>query len=85
MTVEELSGRMSSRELSEWAAYFAIEPFGEERADLRAGIVASTIANVHAGRKGKPFAPVDFMPFQERDKSQKLSAQILGFFKNRGN
>jgi hypothetical protein len=33
-------------ELAEWAAYYQCEPFGEERADLRAGIVASVIANV---------------------------------------
>lgn len=82
MTVEDLSGRMSSRELAEWMAYDRIEPFGDERADLRSAIVASTFANIHA-RKGKSFAPVDFMPFTEKPKEQALSTRILGFFKNR--
>jgi hypothetical protein len=45
-------------------AYAKIEPFGEERADLRAGIVASTIANVNRDpkRRVKPFTPDEFMP-----------------------
>ncbi len=48
--------------LYEWIAYAEIEPFGEERADLRAGIVASTMANINR-QKGKPaYKPQDFMP-----------------------
>ena len=47
MTVAELLSRTTSRELSEWMVYYELEPFGEERADLRAGIVASTVANVN--------------------------------------
>jgi hypothetical protein len=44
--------------------YTTIEPFGEEAAFYRAGIVASTIANVHRDQKKRrePFAPTDFMP-----------------------
>lgn len=44
--------------------YYELEPFGEERADLRAGIVASTVANVNrdAKKQKKPFAAQDFMP-----------------------
>jgi hypothetical protein len=55
---------MTSRDVAEWKAYFSIEPFGEERADLRMGILASLIANVHRDRKKKfePFTPADFMP-----------------------
>jgi len=44
-------------------AYAAIEPFGEERADLRAGIIAATVANCLSRKKGKPAFKVDqFMP-----------------------
>lgn len=53
---------MSSRQLSEWVAYNQLEPFGEERDDLRAAIIASVIANALGGRKGKKFKPKDFMP-----------------------
>jgi len=62
MTVGELLDRISSRELSEWMAFFGLEPFGEERADLRAGIVASTVANVNRGKGKRAFKPQEFMP-----------------------
>lgn len=46
-----------------WVAYSTLEPFGEVRADLRAGIVASAIVNVHRGKKSDPVSkPTDFMP-----------------------
>lgn len=47
--------------------FFKIDPFGEGRADLRMGIIASTIANVNRGKQ-KPFKPADFMPFVEKAK-----------------
>lgn len=55
---------MSSRELAEWQAYWQIEPWGESRADLRSGIVASVMANVHRDAKTRrqPYTPRDFMP-----------------------
>jgi hypothetical protein len=64
MTVAELLSRTTSRELSEWMVYYELEPFGEERADLRSGIVASTIANVNRDPKKqkKPYSPQDFLP-----------------------
>lgn len=53
---------ITSRELSEWMAYNEIEPFGEDREDLRMGIIASTIANVNRASGKKPYKPQDFMP-----------------------
>jgi hypothetical protein len=55
---------MSSREFAEWIAYYRLEPFGETRADLRAAIVACTIANANRNPKKqrRPFKPADFMP-----------------------
>ena len=57
------------REFLELQAYSALEPAGEERADLRAGIIASAIVNALIAansdpRKGRPrfTKPVDFMP-----------------------
>ena len=58
---------MSSREYAEWMAYYRLEPFGEERGDLRAGVVAATVANVNRDPKvrGEPYSPRDFMPLVE--------------------
>lgn len=55
--------RMTSSEISEYLAYDRISPFGEERADLRAGIVASTVANHSMSPPKRPTKPTDFMPF----------------------
>lgn len=87
MTVEEMLERMSWREYLEWQEYFALEPFGEERADLRAGIVASVIANVNRDPKKRkePYAPLDFMPYTERPKptpeqvAHKIRAALGGY------
>lgn len=58
---------ISSEELTEWAAYYRLDPFGSYRADVQAGIVASVIANVNA-KKGHSFTPSDFIPrFDEAD------------------
>ncbi len=67
VSVDYLLKNISSRELTEWMVYYEIEPFGEERADLRSGIIASTIANVNRGKGGKAYKPSDFIPkFEEK-------------------
>lgn len=61
-------------EFAEWMAYYGLEPFGDERADLRSGIVAATIANVNRDPKKtrSAFEPGDFMPkFKEEEKEAK--------------
>lgn len=75
MTVAELGERMSSRELSEWMAYYEVEPFGDERGDLRSGVIAATIANVNRDPKQrkKPYTPLDFMPFAEKKETDLLA------------
>lgn len=70
MTVGELLSRISSRELSEWMEYAKLEPFGEERADLRAGIVAATVANAHRKRGARALRPADFMPRWEAEQGR---------------
>lgn len=55
---------MPARELTEWMAFYSVSPFGEERADVRAGIVAAVVANTHRNpkRRKKPYEVKDFMP-----------------------
>jgi inner membrane protein involved in colicin E2 resistance len=61
--------------LTEWEIYAAIEPWGEERADLRAGIIASVIANVNRGKGQKAFTPQMFMPYADTGKDSEEEAQ----------
>jgi len=43
-------------------AYYIVEPWGEEMAFLRSGIISSTIANCNRGKHQMPFSPADFLP-----------------------
>lgn len=60
-------------------AYAGLEPFGEERADLRAGIVASTVANAARDPKVQrdPFTPQEFMPKFEKEPTEQTPEQML--------
>lgn len=71
-------GEMRPSELGRWVALNAIDPFGESRADLRAGIVASVIANVNRDpkKRSEPFRAQDFMPFQVTQAKSPLPALV---------
>lgn len=63
MPVRELLSRIGSDELTEWMAFYQLEPFGDFRADFRSGVMAATFANAHRSKDAKAFTPEDFMPF----------------------
>jgi len=67
-----LLAALSSEELTEWIAYAQIDPFGSARSDLQAGIVASTMANIHA-KQGHTFTPKDFMPVFDGSRARSKS------------
>jgi hypothetical protein len=81
--VAELSRRLTSAELTEWAAYYNLDPWGEDRADLRAGIVAATIANRMRSKGEKTRKPVDFMPKFKTYGDKDLSRKVRSFFLHR--
>lgn len=72
MTVAELGQRMSSAEFSEWMAFYSIEPFGEERADIRQAMTTSAVHNSIQAHMKEPkwTKPGDFMPFSTQPKAQ---------------
>ena len=63
-------GRIESDELTEWMAFYQLEPFGDMRADLRSGVVAATFANANRSKNAKAFTPEDFMPYVDRPEPQ---------------
>lgn len=67
MSVKRLLTEFDSHELAEWMAYYKLEPWGEERADIRAAIVARTVASQWAKEPPELEA---FMPFREQDEPQ---------------
>ena len=81
-TVEWLESNLSYRELTEWIAYYEIEPWGEERADLRMGIETSSLVRLWADpKKAKAITPTMFMPYYEPPpKRQKSAVEMLAVF-----
>jgi hypothetical protein len=49
-------------------AYYQLEPWGEDQADRRAAVIASTMANIHRGKNKRPYRIEDFMPKFDRPK-----------------
>lgn len=79
--------QMPSCLFKEWVAYSQIEPFGEWRSDLRAGIISSTIANCNRSSKTERFSVKDFMPsFEpvEEKTPESLTDKILSVAKALG-
>ena len=69
MTVNQLAHSMSHLELTYWMAKQGFDPIGEERADLRAGIVAAATTNVHLKKQDRVTAD-NFMPYRDAKKSK---------------
>lgn len=74
-TVRELLNDLDADEFHEWMAFYAIDPWDEQRADLRAGVIASVIANVNSKRA--KFKPSDFMPRYE-PKRRRSGSELKG-------
>jgi flagellar basal body rod protein FlgC len=71
---------MDSAEMTEWVAYAQLDPFGNVRSDLQAGVVASTVANVNRDKKKKkaPYEPHDFvLRFERQAKQQRTPEELL--------
>lgn len=70
---------MSASEFAEWQAYARIDPFGEEREDQRAGVIAAVIANVHRDPKKRkdPFDWEWFLRPKDKPKEPQTWQQML--------
>lgn len=83
MSVRRAQREIDSREFAEWMAYHELDPFGGERGDLQAGIIAATLANVNRSKGTQPYKPGDFMPkFGERVKRISSPEGMKALLKN---
>ena len=74
---DALLAQLPYRVFRDWTYYFQLEPFGEERADFRAGIISAVVANCLARKRGRPaFHPSDFMPNFE--KQERTADELVG-------
>jgi len=62
MTVSELLNRISSRELSEWMAFYNEEPWGTEIDLYGHAMTTSTLLNIYRKSGTPPVSPNDVMP-----------------------
>lgn len=53
--------RLSGRELTEWQAYYRLDPWGGGRDDANAAMIASCVVNMLRAR-GPAVSPADLMP-----------------------
>lgn len=67
-------------ELRELEIAYELEPWGDQRDDLRTGIVASAAVAPYA-KKGRQPRPIDFMPFADRSKPRQTDEQMRQQFK----
>lgn len=74
---------MGSREFSEWMAYYGIEPWGEDRADLRVALLTSLTANINRKSGSPPLRPADFMPYRERNDKEDETEKLRGFLRRK--
>ena len=64
MTADELSERMSASEFFEHWADYLIDPWGEQRADLRSGVISAILYNVHRARGEPKKSAADFIIYR---------------------
>lgn len=77
-TVGELLESIDSRELSEWAAFADVEPFGDDW--RRSGEIAAILHNVHRKKESPPVTAEDCMPVKRQQRHQSPT-QVIAIFK----
>lgn len=60
-------------------AFYRLEPWGSHYDDLRAGVVASMIGNVHRDRQkhADPFGDLDFIAWNEHGRATRSAEPVL--------
>ena len=84
--VDGMLERMSAEQFCEWRAFYTIDPWGPERADLRSGVECSVMDACHR-TKGRVKRPKDYMlnfdgpEERQQQKEQEMRAKVTGYGK----
>ena len=65
--------------MTEWQAFYALEPWGTDIEMLGHAITASTTYNVNRGKRNKALGPKDFMPEWHKERVIQSEEQMLSF------
>ena len=83
--VAEIEQDMSARELAEWQAFYALEPFGPERDNWHHAMQAHLLANAHRAPNSRPAQLSDFMWKTPEERQRDKDAQTLTWFEEHAN
>jgi hypothetical protein len=74
---------MPASDFYEFMLYEQLEPFGDRRGDVQAGVIAATIANVNRSKStDRYFKPTDFIPdWEPKPVVQQTPEQIFNIMK----
>ena len=75
MSVSRCMREVDSAEFAEWMAFATWEPFGPEREDQRAGMIAALIANVNrdSSKRPQPYDVDDFFPRYDQEQYEEAA------------
>jgi hypothetical protein len=73
---------MGSRELQDWEAYYAVEPWGQLRDNMHAGMIASLLANQGRKRGSRAQTYEDFLLVPAQDKFEDNRKRFFGSLKS---
>jgi len=62
-------------------SYFREEPFGPQRDNLHAGMVAAMIYNANRGKRQRPLSAPDFMLMTERQRMERNTKRAISAVK----
>ena len=68
--------------LEEWRAFARLEPFGDQRADLRVGQLTALVANAMREKGTKPYSWADFSVEGSKTRRATGDEQMLLYVKN---
>jgi hypothetical protein len=71
MMVREMEERMPASEFFEWMMLEQIDPFGERRADIHAGLLSTLIANIYRAKNRRKYKLADFLLSFDEPKTAK--------------
>jgi len=69
-TVRQLLSEIDSAELTQWRAFYQLEPFGSLIDDERHGVAVATLANINRNPKvrSEPYQGTDFISWRQFDR-----------------
>ena len=72
--VDRMLSEITVRQLEEWKAYFAAEPWGCETEDYRTALLGSIVLNLVKGKSDRAVTPADLVPDRDGTRGQ---AEVL--------